>query len=108
MEEKFLMKLVSAVKCTVCGEPYAETGIRVLGHKGDLWFLSVSCSGCSSQGLVAAIIDKDHATEVVTDLTEAEQAVFSEFGPVTADDVLDMHQFLEDFSGDFSGLLAKG
>ena len=106
MEESLIKKLVASVICSVCGQRYKADNIDVLGHEDDLWFLRVSCPACNTQYLVAAIIREDRVTEVVTDLTEAELDRFRNMDKLTPDDVLDMHNFLRDFDGDFPRLFS--
>jgi len=105
MDERFIKKLLSNMKCGVCGQHYEPANIKVLEHREDLWFLSVYCPGCKSQGLVAAVIREGKAPEIVTELTEVEKSKLSI--PIDSDDVIDMHTFLKDFGGDFSSLFSK-
>ena len=107
MEESLIKRLVASVKCSVCGRRYKAGNIDVLGHEDDLWFLRVSCLACNTQYLVAAIIEEDRMTEVITDLTEAELARFRNMDRLTPDDMLDMHNFLKDFDSDFSRLFSQ-
>jgi hypothetical protein len=95
------------MKCSVCGQRYESGNINVLGHQEDLWFLRVSCSACHTQYLVAAVVREGRAPEVITDLTEAELDKFMNAGRVTADEVIDMHNFLRNFDGDFSQLFSR-
>ena len=90
------------MKCGVCGKRYEAANINVLGHREDLWFLSVFCGSCKSQGLVAAVIQEGRLTEAITDLTEAEVSRMSD--PVTSDDLIDVHTYLQEFDGDFGEL----
>jgi len=92
-------RLMSRMKCTVCGEYFLPRHIQVLGHQDDLWFLSVFCASCHSQGLVAALVRRADEEAVATEVPPGE--------PVTADDLLDMHNFLKTFDGDFQGLFAR-
>lgn len=94
------------MKCAICGQPYAPGNIRVLGHREDLWFLGVLCSSCGSQGLVAALVKESKVPSLISDLSPEEQSQFVAGGPVDAEDVLEMHYFLEDFSGDFAALFS--
>ena len=107
MEESLIKKLVASVKCSVCGQRYKGGNIDVLGHEEDLWFLRVSCPACNTQYLMAAIIREDGVSEVITDLTEAELNRFRNMDRLIPDDVLDMHNFLKDFDGDFSRLFSQ-
>ena len=102
MEEKLIKKFMTSIKCSVCGQRYGVGDVKVLGHQEDLWFLKVSCSGCQTKCLVAAVIKENETTEVITDLAEAERDKFKKMGKLTADEVLDMHSFLKGFDGDFS------
>jgi len=108
MRENLVKRLMTATKCTVCGQHYRMDDISVLGHEDDLWFLTVSCAACNTQYLVAAVVKEDGVPAVVTDLTEAEQERFERVQTVTADEVLNMHDFLTGFNGDFHGLFGEG
>ncbi len=105
MEDRLIKKLITSMKCGVCGQSYGTGNINILGHHDDLWFLKVLCSACQTQYLVAAVIKAGKTPEVITDLTEAEEDRFRHIRPVTADDVLNMHKLLKDFNGDCSRLL---
>ena len=104
MREKLIKKLVASLQCGSCGQNYEEDNIAVIEHSEELWFLRVFCSSCHSKSLVAAIIREDKISEVVTDLTEAELGKFKDMSAVGMDDILDMHNFLKDFDGDFPRL----
>jgi len=107
MEESLIKRVMASMKCGVCGQRYEPDNIGVLGHQEDLWFLRVLCSACHTQYLVAAVIREGRAPEVITDLTGAESDKFRNAGRLTADEVLDMHNFLKAFDGDFSRLFSR-
>lgn len=104
MKENLIKRLLTSVKCAACGEHYATGNISILDHAENLWFLEASCSACDIQCLVAVVIKEEPAPEVITDLTEAERPGFEKVSMVTADEVLDIHEFLRNFDGDFSQL----
>ncbi len=106
VNESIIKRLMSSVKCAVCGQHYEQDSIKILGYQEDLWFLGVSCSACHTGCLVVAVIKEDRAPEVITDLNETELEKFSNVDRLTADDVLDMHNFLKDFDGDLSRLFS--
>ena len=106
MDEGFIKKLVVTIECGVCGEHYEDEHVRVIGHRDDLWFLSVFCPVCKSQGLVAAVIEEGELSCSITDLSETEEAKFCSLESVSADELLDLHLFLEDFDGDFARLFS--
>jgi hypothetical protein len=106
MEEKLIKKLMTSLKCDSCGKFYEIYDIDVLGHRDDLWYLKVLCSTCHTQSLVAVIVKEERMLETVADLKDMGQ---DEFGGevVIADDVLNMHNFLKDFDGDFARLFIQ-
>lgn len=105
MDDKFIRKLLSNMKCGICGQRYERANINVLGHREDLWFLSVFCPSCKSQGLVAAVIKEGQPPELITDLTAGEQERLS--AAVDSDDLLNIHSFLREFDGDFVSLFCE-
>ena len=106
MEERLIKKLMTSMKCESCGQNYEVYNVDVLGHREDLWFLRVFCSACHTHCLVAAVVKEGKMPELVTDLTEAELDEFGD-GEIEVDDVLNMHSFLKNFDGDFSGLFRQ-
>ena len=96
MDEEYIKTLLSHVKCGHCGHHCEPANIDLLGHEGDLWLFSVYCPSCKSQGLVTVATKESKVPEVAAELTEAEESKFST--PISSDDVIDMHVFLNDFS----------
>lgn len=107
MKESSIKKFLTSIKCSGCGQHYESGNIDVLGHREDLWFLSVFCPSCRARYLIVAMVTREKVWEVITDLTEAELDKFRGVGTVTADEVVDMHSFLKSFDGDFSRLLDR-
>jgi hypothetical protein len=101
MDDHQVKHLMTTINCTECGRRYEAGDIGIVYHQQELWFISVSCRNCGARGLVAALIKEGSNAPVITDLTPEELARFSEAAPVSADDVLDVHLFLEGFDGNF-------
>lgn len=104
MEEGFVKKLMTSIKCGACGRCYQVDDISTLGHQQDLWFLGAFCTVCHARCLVVAVVKEDRMPEFITDLAETELSKFRDMGRITADEMLDMHNFLENFDGNFSRL----
>jgi len=107
MEEGVIKRLMTSIKCGVCGQGYEADNVNILGHQEDLWFLNAFCPACQTRCLVAVVVKEDEVLEVTTDLTDAELDKFGRLDRLTADEVLDMHNFLKDFSGDFARLFSR-
>jgi len=107
IEESFIRKLISSIKCGSCGQHYEESHIDVIERNDELWFIKVVCSSCHVGCMVAAIIREDMKPKLITDLTEAEIEKFRDVNDIDEDDLLDMHDFLKDFDGDMSGMFEQ-
>lgn len=94
------------MKCEECGQNYESFNIDILGHREDMWFLRALCSSCHTQCLVAAVVKEDKVVEEVEDLTTAE-VDRNQSEAIEIDDMLDMHNFLVDFDGDFSSFFGQ-
>jgi hypothetical protein len=102
MEQEILKRIVSNLRCEKCNGSFQPEEIVVLGRKDNLWYLAVSCSACSNQEVVAALVEEAGEPELPSDLNESERKTF--VAPISSDDVLNVHMFLEDFDGNFHAL----
>lgn len=107
MNERYIKRLIATIKCGVCGHHYEGENVKILGHRDEFWFLSVFCPVCRSRGFVAAVIKEGMLPQLITDLSEAEKAKFRDLEAVGADDLLDIHNFLKEFDGDFAHLFSR-
>jgi len=111
--EDQIKELMTTVACTVCGTTYRRDSVEVLGHRDALWFLRVSCESCATCGLVAAMVKSSDGataeprTEAQRDAAEVSLDRARAPGPVTGDDVVGMHDFLETFDGDFRAIFGS-
>ena len=121
-EERIKRLIHAAVThCGACRRAYLLDDFSVIGHRDHLWMVTVICEGCHNQGFITAIVEQPERAadrrpdrggapatgrrERHTDLTPAERERFVDAPPVGVDDLLDLSVFLDDFDGDFRGLL---
>lgn len=96
--------------CSQCQGSYAIDDIRIVGRNGNLWVLTVTCSDCQTQAFVAAVVgdqEQDDDRVEQTARSEASDSAGAAESALTVDDVLDMHEFLESFDGDFHSLFYR-
>jgi len=105
MTGQVVRQLISVLKCTSCGCSYRETDVNILSRKDNAWLVNVQCSFCGSLNLVAAVVERLGHEPAATDLTPDECARFANAPAINANDVLNIHYFLEEFDGDFKRLL---
>ncbi len=94
-------------QCSKCKQQYSPDDARVIERQGELWVLSVRCSRCDAQAYVAAVVDAGGTEfdDVATWIDDGPNGQSED--PVSVDDVLDVHEFLESFDGDFSALFSR-
>lgn len=96
--EHFENHILNGVTCPTCRGNYSL--LKFLGRKGDLYKVLVHCEVCDTYGIGTARIGSPATVPEVA--TEPQVQVHA--SPVSADDVLDMHQFLQTFDGNFVSL----
>ena len=105
-------------RCRVCHRNYQAGDVNVISRQDEMWMMSVECPDCHARNFVAAVLNEGDPAQAeialrrLTELNQQLQPVASlehieisdaveppEF--VSPSDVVDMHQFLEEFDGDF-------
>jgi len=102
-------------ECSQCHYPHSLDDFHVVGRRDGLWVLRVHCTACHAEVYVAAVVGEAGFDVAETDGIDwldaddvlVEDEIEDEPEPVTVDDVLDMHEFLETFDGDFHALFAR-
>jgi hypothetical protein len=106
-------------RCSVCHRGFEPDDVHVLSRKSDMWMLMVSCGECQARNFVAAVIGDGDAEEAqlalrrlgeehVRTRVDVEPETDVEAGqPISVDDVLEIHEFLQSFDGDFQALFRE-
>ena len=107
-------------RCGVCHHVFVADDIHVLSRKPDMWMMVVECTECHARNFVAAVLNDGDASEAQLALRRLSEAATRATTirpeapdaeprkPVTIDDLLDLHEFLRDFDGDFKRLFGRG
>jgi len=118
---KIIRFLVNHAHCTECGNQYRAEDVYVLDQAGPrVWHLAAVCHSCYTLSVVRAVV-RPHRGQLdlsnvgprptvahrLNELTPAEARHFDELGPIDAEDVLDVSDFLVSFDGDFRGLFGR-
>jgi hypothetical protein len=91
------------IACTVCDRPVPATRIQLLARREDVAFIQIACGACRSTTL-------GFLAESATGTTGADGTPFptAQVRPIiSADDVIEMHQFLAEWQGDARSLVAE-
>lgn len=97
--------------CPACGRRYRSSRIRLLAERDGLFFVDLDCSQCGSHTVAIVTFEQEDAEATIADLPRMGDAhehlgerLPPAAAPVTADDVLEMHEFLSHFHGDVERL----
>ena len=112
----WLRTQLTTFTCPACGRRYRGSKMRLLAEREGLFFVDLDCSRCGSHTVAIVTVELDEAELSIIDASDIELAVDLEpehlgeelpvgAAPVTADDVLDMHDLLSRFDGDMYSLL---
>ncbi|GAC1322185.1 MAG: hypothetical protein NVSMB22_08700 [Chloroflexota bacterium] len=103
-QERLLKQLISSRRCKICRQTFDRNHVRVAARDDQLWIVSARCTTCRHQQ-VFWVRPKPHGLEgVFRDVSDEEEEMFAAMDPVATDEVLDMHEFLAEFNGDFRTL----
>lgn len=102
LRERLIRKLANRVGCGLCGRPYRAGTMRLVAHNERLWIFHVFCQHCRTAGFICLLLDESQP--LLRDVSTAEWERFRGQPPVSADDVLDLHQLLNHFAGDLTQL----
>jgi hypothetical protein len=89
--------MLDGVACSVCDAPVPAGRLRLLAERDDLAFVEIDCPVCGSSALGFLAIRMELESDVVR---------LAGAPAITSDDVLEMHDLLEGWTGDLRGLLA--
>jgi hypothetical protein len=103
-QEHRLKQLISSYRCHVCRRCFERDHVRLAARHEQLWIVSVRCSLCRNQQVFWIALKDNHDEAILDDVSDGEDEELAALPPVTSDDVLDMHEFLRSFNGDFQTL----
>lgn len=99
-QEGQLKRLISSCRCQFCRNRFSDERVRITAHYDDVWLLGVRCTRCRRSQAFWVALNHDSSVRL-SDLTEVEEEDIARKPPLSSDDVLDIHLFLEEFDGDF-------
>jgi hypothetical protein len=104
---RLVLKVVARLRCVVCGQVYNPHDFALVGRQPDAWVLSVECHHCGSPGHVVVAMPVEAEPKPIADPPPDEMDVVGDWPPITRDDVLDVHELLEEFFGDIDDLFSS-
>lgn len=105
-------------RCRVCHRHYEAADVEIISRQDEMWMMSVECTDCHARNFVAAVLNEGDPAQAelalrrLTELNQQAEPIVAPIEvsnlpdgePVTPSDVVDMHEFLADFDGDFAAM----
>jgi hypothetical protein len=112
--KKIMEWLAYILRCPVCGHRYNLEQTKIIDNKdernqvGTNLLVHTDCERCKSSVVFSIAVDGPEIFSIgmVTDLTSNDTNKFKDADPITPDEVLATHQFLDRFDGDFKKALS--
>src|SRR2546428_3194990 len=106
---RWLRDQAKGYDCNVCGQNHSKSDIRVLGRLESAWIVRVTCSRCQTSFKLLVVIDEAVAAVAQSKGSAGPARVARERRkpPVSADEVLDAHEFLNSYRGDLKSLFRR-
>ncbi|HYY54365.1 MAG TPA: hypothetical protein VFA01_03200 [Candidatus Dormibacteraeota bacterium] len=106
---RWLREQAKGYDCNVCGQNHSKSDIRVLGRLESAWIVRVTCARCQTSFKLLVVVDESHpaVAEAKPVATPAARRTRDRRAPVSADEVLDAHEFLRAYDGDLKALFRR-
>ncbi|CAN5738105.1 hypothetical protein BH23CHL7_BH23CHL7_03440 [soil metagenome] len=107
-DPEWLHGQLSTFTCPACRGHYQPGSIRLLAERDGLFFVDLDCTSCRSHSVAIVTMGTDDAESAIAQVPEAHdlpeqiepRPAAGVDSAISADDVLEMHQFLIGFRGD--------
>ena len=115
----WLRTQLTSFTCPACGRRYRGSKIRLLAERDGLFFVDLDCARCGSHTVAIVTVEMDDGSPSIMDISDMSISIDSlpehlgeelpvGAAPVLPDDVLEMHEFLAAFDGNFGRLFGQG
>ena len=105
-QERLFRQLLSTHRCTNCRHRFDRDRFNVVARHEKLWVVSARCSSCRASQMFWVSL-RNGIQLAPEEVSPLEREHFEALPELTSDDVLEMHEFLNEFDGDFRSLFAR-
>jgi hypothetical protein len=104
--QELIKNIQSMMRCPSCGAAYGENHIHFLGQLDLAALIQLDCQSCGLPVMATIVVsDKNQGTpKLMSDISREELRGVKNRDPISTDQVVDIHQGLKDFDGDFDKL----
>ena len=105
--QALIRQIVANVTCAICGHHFGKSDFQVVGRRGNVWAMRVDCRECRTRALLFAVVSEGATQTAYTDLTPEDWERFKDSPPISTNDVVEVHEYMQRYDGDFSEILEE-
>jgi hypothetical protein len=108
-ELKIVVKQIKdTIKCQTCKKRYTDESIEVLGTPdGTQYYFAALCSKCKTDSMIHATLENELKPPPGLPKNLEKLGSSPRIGQISQNEVLDMHNFLKAFDGNFEAIFKK-
>ncbi|MDZ4248221.1 MAG: hypothetical protein U1D32_03040, partial [Patescibacteria group bacterium] len=108
--QELIKNVQTMMRCPSCGAHYTENHIHFLGQLDMAALIQLDCESCGLPVMATIVVSgKEQQTpKLLSDVSKEDLKGKHVKDPVTSDHVVDTHQFLKEFDGNFEKAFAGG
>lgn len=105
--QALIKQIAARVTCAVCSHHFGAKDIELVGKRENVWAMRVNCRECRTKALLLAVVNQGTVRSIDTDLVPEDWERFKASPPISTDDVIAVHEFIQSYDGDFSDILEE-
>jgi len=106
---KLIQEHFTQLHCPYCDISFTQESVKLIREEEDYWVVKVSCTSCNQSAGIAIVgieyeeISLREAKNIpkYKGLTPGEEIKFSAQPPISANDVIDAHHFIQELGSDW-------
>lgn len=103
--EELIRNIQNMIRCPNCGSSYKKEDIHFLGQLNKAVLVQMFCYVCKMPITATIVISGTSPVSGIPNFKKLESVSDKNIEePISSDEILEMHNFLENFSGDFESL----
>lgn len=102
--EELINNIQAMIKCPHCGSHYDRRNISIVGQMGQSVLVQLNCGVCKMPVMATIVAQNIYKNDKQSLGSQKSLSGDVSDGPVAADEIIEMHNFLDSFDGDFEQL----
>jgi len=102
--QDLIRNIKALVRCPRCLHAYENEGISIVNEIDGAYIVYLECYYCGASGLATVVAKEVHYNDQPA-IKKSLKSPLANPSKITADDLIDFHNFLDNFNGDFKSYI---